>query len=221
MRKYNIPTAEARSFSAIEIELANNYINTQSLPIVIKADGLAAGKGVIIAQTHQEAQQAIENMLLGNQFGESGHTVLIEQFLTGIELSYFVLTDGTNYVSLPEAKDYKRIGEGDTGLNTGGMGAISPVPFADQEFKHKIHTQIVEPLLAGLHQEGINYKGFLFIGIMNCGGEPFVIEFNVRMGDPETQAVLPLLDTDLVTLFEQTVTQGLETRILPVKKEVA
>jgi phosphoribosylamine--glycine ligase len=221
MRKYNIPTAEARSFSAIEIELANKYIDTQSLPIVIKADGLAAGKGVIIAQTHQEAQQAVENMLLGNQFGESGHTVLVEQFLTGIELSYFVLTDGTNYVSLPEAKDYKRIGEGDTGLNTGGMGAISPVPFADQEFKHKIHTQIVEPLLAGLQKEGINYKGFLFIGIMNCAGEPYVIEFNVRMGDPETQAVLPLLDTDLVTLFEQTVTQGLETRILPVKKEVA
>jgi phosphoribosylamine--glycine ligase len=221
MRKYHIPTAEARSFSAIEIGLANNYINEQSTPIVIKADGLAAGKGVIIAQTHQEAQQAVQNMLLGNQFGESGHTVLVEQFLTGIELSYFVLTDGTNYVSLPEAKDYKRIGEGDTGLNTGGMGAVSPVPFATLEFKQKIHTQIVEPLLEGLKQEGINYKGFLFIGIMNCGGEPFVIEFNVRMGDPETQAVLPLLDTDLVTLFEQAVTNGLETRILPIKKEVA
>ncbi|MES2389759.1 MAG: phosphoribosylamine--glycine ligase [Bacteroidota bacterium] len=201
MLRHGIPTAAARSFGTETIAEALRYVRQHTLPAVIKADGLAAGKGVIIAQTTAEAETAVQDMLGNNLFGEAGHTVVIEEFLTGIEMSLFVLTDGKDYVILPEAKDYKRIGAGDTGLNTGGMGAVSPLPFMDEALRAKIENQIVKPTISGLQKDGIPFLGFLFIGLMISGEEPFVIEYNVRLGDPETEAVLPRLEADLPGLF--------------------
>ena len=207
MQKYGIATARYASFSEHQTEEAIEYIQSHPLPVVVKASGLAAGKGVLICETHEQASTAVEEMLSGTAFGESGKTVVIEEFLQGIEISIFVLTDGQNYKLLPSAKDYKRVGEGDTGLNTGGMGAISPVPFATDSFLKKVEEDIVEPTISGLQAEGLRYKGFIFIGLMVVNGQPQVLEYNVRMGDPETEAIMPRLETDLVELF-QAVTEG-------------
>lgn len=200
MERYSIPTAQAQTFTQENVADADGFIDSMPTPIVLKADGLAAGKGVIITPDREDAKSQLRTMLDG-QFGDASKRVLIEQFLDGIEASVFVLTDGSNYVILPEAKDYKRIGEGDTGLNTGGMGAVSPVPFADATFMDKVEEHIVQPTLAGLQTEDIPFHGFLFIGLMNVGGDPYVIEYNVRMGDPETQVVMPRLTGDLVEAF--------------------
>ncbi len=201
MQRNNVPTAAYETFSANQLEEGLAYLEKQSLPIVLKADGLAAGKGVLICETMEDAKSSLKEMLLDQKFGEASSKVVIEEFLTGIELSVFVATDGKSYRILPEAKDYKRIGEGDTGLNTGGMGAVSPVIFADSEFMKKVEDLVVKPTIAGLASEDISYKGFLFIGLMNKNGDPFVIEYNVRMGDPETEAVLPRIESDFVDLL--------------------
>jgi phosphoribosylamine--glycine ligase len=201
MQRHGVPTAAYATFTAEQLEEGLAYLDQHALPIVLKADGLAAGKGVLICETHAEAKRFLKEMLVDAKFGDASSKVVVEEFLTGIELSVFVATDGASYKILPEAKDYKRIGEGDTGLNTGGMGAVSPVPFADAAFLQKVEERIVLPTIQGLKKEGIKYRGFVFIGLMNKGGEPFVIEYNVRMGDPETEAVLPRLESDFVALL--------------------
>jgi phosphoribosylamine---glycine ligase len=201
MVRHGIPTAKAKTFGAEDIAESLTYLQTSTPPVVLKADGLAAGKGVIITENMDEAKQIIHDMLVDKKFGDASSKVLIEEFLSGIELSVFVLTDGKDYVILPEAKDYKRIGDGDTGPNTGGMGAVSPVSFADAAFLNKVEENVVKPTINGLQKENIPFKGFIFIGLMNCGGEPFVIEYNVRMGDPETQVVLPRITNDLMELL--------------------
>lgn len=209
MDRHNIPSASYREFNLDNYEDGVGYLQAHSLPIVLKADGLAAGKGVIICQNHVEAIAEFELMIMQSKFGDASKKVVVEDFLSGIELSVFVLTDGKDYVLLPEAKDYKRIGEGDKGLNTGGMGAISPVPFADKAFMKKITDKIIVPTIEGIKKEKIEYKGFVFIGVIKVNDEPYVIEYNCRMGDPETEVVIPRLKNDIVALFKATAEQKL------------
>jgi phosphoribosylamine--glycine ligase len=219
--KNNIPTAAYDSFTKETVEEGCRFLETLKAPYVLKADGLAAGKGVLILNDLTEAQQELRSMLVDAKFGDASAKVVIEEFLDGIELSCFVLTDGKSYKLLPTAKDYKRIGEGDTGLNTGGMGAVSPVPFADAEFMEKIETRVVKPTIQGLKDENIEYKGFVFIGLIKVGNDPFVIEYNVRLGDPETEVVIPRLKSDLVELFVAVANEKLEEAVLEIDERSA
>ncbi|MDA0177892.1 phosphoribosylamine--glycine ligase [Mesoflavibacter profundi] len=219
--RHNIPTAAYQSFNAQNVEEGYAFLETLNPPYVLKADGLAAGKGVVILNDLDEAKSELKSMLVDAKFGDASTKVVIEEFLDGIELSCFVLTDGKNYKILPTAKDYKRIGEGDTGLNTGGMGAVSPVPFADQAFLDKIENQIVKPTIEGLQKDNLPYKGFVFIGLIKVGDDPKVIEYNVRMGDPETEVVLPRLKNDFVVLMDAIATQTLDKVTLEVDQRAA
>lgn len=221
MNRHGIPTAKSKTFTIDTLEEGLNYVSSHPTPIVLKADGLAAGKGVIISETTEHARETLKEMLVDAKFGEASSRVVVEQFLKGIELSVFVLSDGSDYKILPEAKDYKRIGEKDTGLNTGGMGAISPVPFATKEFLAKVEEKVIKPSINGLKQEGIDYKGFLFIGLMNMEGEPYVIEYNVRMGDPETQSVLSRIDSDLLEILEGSANGTLKEKTFSVSPQTA
>jgi len=219
--KNNIPTAKYEAFTKDTVENGCQFLTTLKAPYVLKADGLAAGKGVLILNDLNEAQEELRNMLVDAKFGDASSKVVIEEFLDGIELSCFVLTDGKSYKILPTAKDYKRIGEGDTGLNTGGMGAVSPVPFADEEFMKKVEDRVVIPTINGLKADKIEYKGFVFIGLIKVGNDPFVIEYNVRMGDPETEVVMPRLKSDIVTLFEAVANETLENETLEIDERAA
>jgi len=221
MQKHGVPTARYQSFTKETLEEGFAFLETLAPPFVLKADGLAAGKGVLILNSLREAKIELEEMVSNKKFGEASTTVVIEEFLKGIELSVFVLTDGKNYKILPSAKDYKRIGEGDTGLNTGGMGAISPVPFADDAFLDKVEELVVKPTISGLQIDGIDYRGFIFIGLMNDNGNPSVVEYNVRMGDPETEVVLPRIASDLFDLFEGVAHQNLDQKSFQVTPKTA
>jgi phosphoribosylamine---glycine ligase len=221
MNRHSIPTAAYKEFVATDFEAGLEYIDQQNFPLVLKADGLAAGKGVLICSSKLEARAEFELMLIRSKFGDAGKKVVIENFLQGIEMSVFVLTDGKNYLLLPEAKDYKRIGEGDTGLNTGGMGAVSPVPIMTAALKEKIINKIIEPTIKGLQQDNLDYKGFVFIGLMIDKEEPFVIEYNCRMGDPETEVVIPRIQNDLVELLNATVNESLADITLQIDAQSA
>ena len=215
MQDNDIPTARYQSFTAKELNIAKDFLHDLKPPYVLKADGLAAGKGVLILNDYEEAVNTLKEMFHG-KFGEAGKTVVIEEFLSGIECSVFVLTDGESYILLPEAKDYKRVGEGDTGLNTGGMGAVSPVPFADDIFMEKVEERIIEPTISGLQDRNIIYRGFIYFGLMNVNGDPFVVEYNVRMGDPEAEVVIPRLYSDLVPLFQAVATKNLSQQNMQI-----
>ena len=221
MIKHGIPTAQYQSFTKENLDKGKLFLETLNPPYVLKADGLAAGKGVLILNSLGEAKVELEEMVSNQKFGEASSTVVIEEFLKGIELSVFVLTDGKSYKILPSAKDYKRIGEGDKGLNTGGMGAISPVPFADQDFLDKVEERVIKPTINGLQKDGIDYRGFIFIGLMNDNGNPSVVEYNVRMGDPETEVVLPRIASDLFDLFEGVAHQNLHEKEFSVTNQIA
>jgi phosphoribosylamine--glycine ligase len=210
MQKHRIPTARYGTFTKNEFEKAISFLETLAPPFVLKADGLAAGKGVLICNTAEEAKNELSSMLLESKFGQAGEKVIIEEFLRGIEMSAFTLCDGKNYLILPSAKDYKRVGDGDTGPNTGGMGSVSPVPFADEDFLRKVETKVITPTHKGLIADGIDYRGFIFFGLMNVDGEPYVIEYNARMGDPEAESVIPRIQNDLLELFTAVAEQKLD-----------
>jgi phosphoribosylamine---glycine ligase len=221
MIKHGIPTAAYKEFDSDQFNEGSEYVKSHSLPVVLKADGLAAGKGVIICNSHIEAMAEFELMLQQDKFGEAGRRIVVEEFLDGIELSVFVLTDGDHYVLLPEAKDYKKIGEGDKGPNTGGMGAVSPVPFADKDFMLKVKERIIDPTISGLKADGIEYRGFIFIGLIKVNEEPMVIEYNCRLGDPETEVVIPRLKNDFVDLLQAVADKKLNEKTVEIDSRVA